>query len=89
MLRDVVADLADVTVVEADAMTLDWAQLLGGDERVGARRQPARTTWRRRWSRDLLDGVPRIGRMLVMVQREVGERLVAGPGYAGLRRVSA
>ena len=29
---------------------------------------------------DLLDGVPAIERMLVMVQREVGERLAAGPG---------
>jgi 16S rRNA (adenine1518-N6/adenine1519-N6)-dimethyltransferase len=29
---------------------------------------------------DLLDGVPAIRRMLVMVQREVGERLAAGPG---------
>ena len=29
---------------------------------------------------DLLDGVPAIDRMLVMVQREVGERLAAGPG---------
>src|SRR4249920_638234 len=29
VLREVVADLAAVTVVEADAMTLDWSQLLG------------------------------------------------------------
>ena len=29
---------------------------------------------------DLLDGVPAMARMLVMVQREVGERLAAGPG---------
>ncbi|HET9443976.1 MAG TPA: rRNA adenine dimethyltransferase family protein, partial [Acidimicrobiales bacterium] len=29
---------------------------------------------------DLLDGVPAIERMLVMVQREAGERLAAGPG---------
>jgi 16S rRNA (adenine1518-N6/adenine1519-N6)-dimethyltransferase len=29
---------------------------------------------------DLLDDVPKIARMLVMVQREVGERLVAGAG---------
>ena len=31
---------------------------------------------------DLLDEVPAIDRMLVMVQREVGERLAAGPGDA-------
>jgi 16S rRNA (adenine1518-N6/adenine1519-N6)-dimethyltransferase len=29
---------------------------------------------------DLLDGVPQIARMLVMVQREAGERLAAAPG---------
>ena len=29
---------------------------------------------------DLLDGVPAMQRMLVMVQREVGERLAAAPG---------
>ena len=31
---------------------------------------------------DLLDDVPAIDRMLVMVQREVGERLAAAPGHA-------
>ena len=34
---------------------------------------------------DLLDDVPAIERMLVMVQREVGERLAAGPGDDGVR----
>ncbi len=34
---------------------------------------------------DLLDGVPAITRMLVMVQREVAERLAAGPGHDGVR----
>jgi 16S rRNA (adenine1518-N6/adenine1519-N6)-dimethyltransferase len=37
---------------------------------------------------DLLDAVPAIGRMLIMVQREVGERLAAGPGDAGYGAVS-
>ena len=37
---------------------------------------------------DLLDGVPAIERMLVMVQREVGERLVAAPRSAGYGAVS-
>ena len=41
VLRDVVADLPNVTVVEADAMSLDWDALLGSDRRVGARGQPA------------------------------------------------
>ena len=79
-LREVTADL-DVTVVEADAMALDWDDLLAAHER---------------WSLvanlpynvatplvcDLLDDVPQIDQMLVMVQREVGDRLAAGPGDA-------
>ena len=34
---------------------------------------------------DVLDGVPAIDRMLVMVQREVGERLAGGAGDVGVR----
>ena len=37
---------------------------------------------------DLLDGVPQIERMLVMVQREVGERLCAAPRTAAYGAVS-
>jgi 16S rRNA (adenine1518-N6/adenine1519-N6)-dimethyltransferase len=37
---------------------------------------------------DLLVGVPAICRMLVMVQREVGERLAAGPGAEAYGAVS-
>jgi 16S rRNA (adenine1518-N6/adenine1519-N6)-dimethyltransferase len=69
-------------VVEADAMALDWDGLLG----------PASPD--RPWSLvanlpyniatplllDLLAGVPRIERLLVLVQLEVAERLAAGPG---------
>jgi 16S rRNA (adenine1518-N6/adenine1519-N6)-dimethyltransferase len=68
-----------VTVIEADAMTLDWASVLAGHDRwtlvanlpynVGT---PLVC--------DLLDTVPAIERMLVMVQREVAERFVADPG---------
>jgi 16S rRNA (adenine1518-N6/adenine1519-N6)-dimethyltransferase len=38
---------------------------------------------------DLLEGVPAIGRMLVMVQREVAERLAAGAGERARGAVSA
>ena len=37
---------------------------------------------------DLLDGVPAIERMLVMVQQEVAQRLVAGPGNPAYGAVS-
>jgi 16S rRNA (adenine1518-N6/adenine1519-N6)-dimethyltransferase len=78
VLREVV-EPAGVRVVEADAMRVDWAALL-------AEREP--------WSLvanlpynvatplvlDLLADVPIITRFLVMVQREVGERLAAPAG---------
>jgi 16S rRNA (adenine1518-N6/adenine1519-N6)-dimethyltransferase len=82
VLRSVVEPLG-VRVVEGDAMTLDWDRVLG----AGAAGED-------RWALvanlpynvatplvlELLARVPAIDRMLVMVQREVGERLVAGPG---------
>jgi 16S rRNA (adenine1518-N6/adenine1519-N6)-dimethyltransferase len=82
VLRSVVEPLG-VRVVEGDAMTLDWDQVLG----AGAAGED-------RWALvanlpynvatplvlELLARVPAIDRMLVMVQREVGERLAAGPG---------
>ncbi|MFN8041286.1 MAG: 16S rRNA (adenine(1518)-N(6)/adenine(1519)-N(6))-dimethyltransferase RsmA [Acidimicrobiales bacterium] len=69
----------DVRLVPGDARTLDWDDLLAGHPR---------------WSLvanlpynvatplvlDLLDDVPAIDRLLVMVQREAGERLAAGAG---------
>jgi 16S rRNA (adenine1518-N6/adenine1519-N6)-dimethyltransferase len=84
VLRSVVEPLG-VRVVEGDAMALDWDKVLGGDVTGGDED---------RWALvanlpynvatslvlDLLAGVPLIDRMLVMVQREVGERLAAGPG---------
>ncbi len=77
-LREVVA-ADDVRVVEGDARELDWDVVLGDHDP---------------WSLvanlpynvatplvlDLLRDVPRIESMLVMVQREAGERLAAGPG---------
>lgn len=79
VLRQVVAGHGDVTVIEGDALALDWAEVLAGSDR---------------WTLvanlpyniatplvcDLLDGVPAIARMLVMVQREVAERFCAPAG---------
>lgn len=72
-------DAALVDVIEADALTLDWNEVLAESEQ---------------WSlvanlpynvatplvADILDGVPAITKMLVMVQYEVGERMVARAG---------
>lgn len=68
-----------VTVVHHDALTVDWDRVAPTD---------------RSWSMvanlpynvatplvlDVLDGVPQVQSLLVMVQREVAERLVAMPG---------
>ncbi|MEA2703339.1 MAG: rRNA (adenine1518-N6/adenine1519-N6)-dimethyltransferase [Actinomycetota bacterium] len=76
-LRSVVAS-AGVTVVEGDALTLDWEALLGAGPWILVANLPYNVATP--LVADLLDGVPAITRMLVMVQREVAQRLVAGPG---------
>ena len=82
-----------VAVVEADALTLDWAELLGTSE-PGAP-PPA-------WVMvanlpynvavpvvvRVLDEAPAVQAMLVMVQREVGERLAARPDSKAYGAVS-
>lgn len=82
VLRDITAALPNVRVVEADAMSLDWDELLG----VAS---PDRPGWVLVANLpynvatpivcDLLDGVPQIERMLVMVQKEAAERFCAAP----------
>jgi 16S rRNA (adenine1518-N6/adenine1519-N6)-dimethyltransferase len=78
VLRDVLVD-RNVSVVHGDALALDWSKVV-----------PAGETWKlvanlpynvaATLVLHLLDEVPAIDSMLVMVQREVGERLAAGPG---------
>jgi 16S rRNA (adenine1518-N6/adenine1519-N6)-dimethyltransferase len=77
VLRSVVEPRA-VTVVQGDALRLDWSSLLGGGPWVLVANLPYNVATP--LVADLLDGVPAIFRMLVMVQREVGERLAARPG---------
>ncbi len=84
-LRSVV-EPAGVTVVEGDALRLDWAALLGAGPWVLVANLPYNVATP--LVADLLDGVPAITRMLVMVQREVGERLAAGPGTEAYGAVS-
>jgi 16S rRNA (adenine1518-N6/adenine1519-N6)-dimethyltransferase len=70
-----------VRVVQGDAMSLDWDALLGPAAEppwVLVANLPYNVATP--LVLDLLAGVPAIGRMLVMVQREVGERLAARPG---------
>jgi 16S rRNA (adenine1518-N6/adenine1519-N6)-dimethyltransferase len=79
--------LSNVEIVEADAMSADWSKILSNS-----------TVWTLVANLpynvatplvcDLLDFVPAITSMLVMVQREVGERFVAQPGSKAYGAVS-
>ena len=85
-LRSVV-EPAGVTVVEGDALRLDWSELLGdGSGWVLVANLPYNVATP--LVADLLDGVPAIERMLVMVQKEVGERLAASVGDSAYGAVS-
>lgn len=78
VLRRVV-EPAGVRVVEADATRLDWSELLGDHPRwVLVANLPYNVATP--LVLDVLDHVPAIERMLVMVQREAGERLAARAG---------
>ena len=85
VLREVVEPV-DVTVVEGDARRLDWASLLGDGPWMLVANLPYNVATR--LVLDLLEHVPAIDRMLVMVQREVGERLAARAGDEGYGAVS-
>ena len=76
VLRTVVERFANVTVIEGDAQELSWPDLLAGSEAwVLVANLPYNVGTP--LVLDLLDTVPQIARMLVMVQREVAERIVA------------
>ena len=78
VLRDQVEPLG-VTVVEGDALGLDWTRVLqGSDDWVLVANLPYNVATP--LVLDLLDDVPAIRRMLVMVQLEAGQRLAASVG---------
>ena len=86
-LREVVAPLDRVSVIDADVMRLDWgATLPGGGTWVLCANLPYNIATP--LLLDVLADVPAISRALVMVQREVGERLAASPGDDGYGAVS-
>lgn len=78
VLREVVASYQNVDVRVEDAMRADWASLLGEGQWAMVSNLPYNVSVP--LLLDLLQTVPAIARYLVMVQREVGERLVAEPG---------
>ena len=77
VLRTVVEG-AGVDVVEGDAMRLDWPALLGDGRWVLVANLPYNIATP--LVLQLLEDAPAIDRMLVMVQREVAERLAAPAG---------
>ncbi len=86
VLRSVVADRASVTVEQGDALTWEFVERLGDGPWVCVSNLPyniATPVVVR-----LLEEVPRVSRLLVMVQREVGERLAAAPGSRDYGAVS-
>jgi len=86
LLADVVSP-AGVSVIEGDAMKLDWPALLSAAPAwVLVANLPYNVATP--LVADLLDTVPAITRMLVMVQKEAGERLAASPGSAAYGAVS-
>jgi 16S rRNA (adenine1518-N6/adenine1519-N6)-dimethyltransferase len=86
VLRDVLSETG-VRVIEGDALRLDWSDVLGeADDWALVANLPYNVATP--LVADLLDGVPQIARMLVMVQREVGERLCAAPRSAAYGAVS-
>lgn len=76
-----------VRVVEGDALRLDWGAVLG----PGSWRLVANLPYNVATPLviGLLESVPAISDMLVMVQREVGERMAAGVGHPLYGAVSA
>jgi len=86
-LRELFTGTPRVELVEADAMTLDWDELLAGRcDWVLVANLPYNVATP--LIADLLDGVPAITRMLVLVQREVGERLAAAAGTSAYGALS-
>lgn len=89
VLRHVVRDLANVTVIEGDARDLDWSHLAPSRDSRGATvvaNLPYNVATP--LIADLLDGVPGVHRIVVMVQKEVARRLAAEPGSSDYGAVS-
>jgi 16S rRNA (adenine1518-N6/adenine1519-N6)-dimethyltransferase len=78
-LREAVAGAPGVDVVEADAMRLDWGAVLGEDADPWTLCANLPYNIATPLVLDVLADVDRVRRLVVMVQREAGERLVAAP----------
>ena len=78
LLHENVDPIDNIKVVHADAMKLNWSTLLeGGEDWALVANLPYNVATP--LVADVLDFVPQVQRMLVMVQKEVGERFCASP----------
>ena len=77
-----------VRVVEADALRLDWAELLEDEDRPWSLVANLPYNVAIPLVIRVLEEAPQVGSLLVMVQREVGERLAAGAGDEAYGAVS-
>jgi 16S rRNA (adenine1518-N6/adenine1519-N6)-dimethyltransferase len=88
LLQSALADLNNVTLIQGDILTLDLASLIGGANvpyKVVANLPYYITS---AVLRHLLEATPKPQQMIVTVQREVAERIVAKPGEMSLLAVS-
>lgn len=86
VLREVVSGYPNVDVRVEDAMRAHWESLLGAGPWAMVSNLPYNVSVP--VLLELLQTVPAIDRYLVMVQREVGQRLVARPGSQAYGAVS-
>ncbi len=77
-LLESTSGLESVRVLHADATDGEWRDELGDGDWVLAANLPYNVATH--LVLDTLQNVPQVRRLVVMVQREVGERLAAGPG---------
>jgi len=87
VLRDVVKELPNVSVVVGDALELDWNEIIPpGSKAVVVANLPYNVATP--LVADLLDAIPQISRFVVMVQKEVALRLASSVGSSDYGAIS-
>jgi 16S rRNA (adenine1518-N6/adenine1519-N6)-dimethyltransferase len=77
-LHEVTDGVENIDVVAGDATRIDWANALSGDPWTLCANLPYNVAVPVVMA--VLEEAPTVGRLVILVQREVGERLLAGPG---------
>lgn len=86
-LTETLSRIGNVSVEWGDAMAVDYDRLVGGRRARMVSNLPYQIATP--LVLRILEGVPAISELIVMVQEEVGERFVAGPGDPAYGAVSA